>query len=304
MLRASELQTRIHGLAQLGEVVGALRSVSAARVQQAHAVLDSVRQYTAVIRDALAEAARGVVFPSWPPRSSDAPGRGGCVVAFGSEHGFVGGFNERVLTHAAMQRQAGDELLVVGSRAVLVAGERRHEMSWSCPMASQVGAVDEVTLRVAEQIGRSGGLHETARVILVYTRSSGGATWRIVTETLLPFDIRPYLPSRVDRPTPLSNLPPADLLDGLIGELLFAQLAHAATESFASESAARLGAMESAADNIASKLEDLIRAEREMRQEEITTELLDIVTGAEAIAGDQGLARAPALRAASRNPGR
>lgn len=251
-------------------------------MQQAHAILDSVRLYTSVIQEAMTEAAREVLLPA---RSSEAPGRGGLVVAFGSEHGFVGAFNERVLTHAAAQRQATGELLVVGSRAVLVAGERHHEVSWSCPMASQVGAVDDVALRVAERIGCSGALRETARVILVYARGSGGAASQMVTETLLPFDIRPYLPSRMDRPRPLSNLPPEDLLDGLIGELLFAQLAHAATESFASESAARLGAMESAADNIGKKLDDLARAEREMRQEEITTELLDIVTGAEAIRG-------------------
>jgi F-type H+-transporting ATPase subunit gamma len=92
----------------------------------------------------------------------------------------------------------------------------------------------------------------------------------------------------VDRPRALSNLTPNVLLDGLIAELLFAQLAHAATESFASENAARLASMESAADNVTGKLDDLRRIERELRQEEITTELLDIVTGAEAIAQDSG----------------
>ena len=111
----------MHSLRELGEVVGALRSVSAARVQQAHAVLDSVRQYTAIIADALGEATRRLPLPpvAEPPADS-----GGFVVAFGSEHGFVGAFNERVLEHAAIQRGANDELLIVGSRLVLGANER------------------------------------------------------------------------------------------------------------------------------------------------------------------------------------
>ena len=72
----------------------------------------------------------------------------------------------------------------------------------------------------------------------------------------------------------------------MIGELLLAQLAHAVTESFANENAARLAAMQAATENVSSKLEELRRSERELRQEEITTELLDVVTGADAIVGD------------------
>jgi F-type H+-transporting ATPase subunit gamma len=94
------------------------------------------------------------------------------------------------------------------------------------------------------------------------------------------------MPLRRDRPIPLSNLPPRELFEKLIEEIVFAQLTHAAMESFASENAARLVAMESAQDNIDDKLTGLGRLESEGRQEEITTELLDVVTGATAIADE------------------
>jgi F-type H+-transporting ATPase subunit gamma len=279
MIRLSDLQARIQSLGQLQEVVTALRSVSAARLQQAHAVLDSIRQYTVVIQEALSDAARGSPLP---PHAEFAQSRG-CVIAFGSEHGFVGAFNERVFEHAAIQRKPGDHLLVIGSRAALIAAERREQVIWTCPMASHIGAIDDVALRVAEELSRAGAGADIGRVILVYTRSSGAATWRIVTETIVPFDLRPYWPRQAEAPPPLSNLGLKALLDGLVEELLFAQLTHAAVESFASESSARLSSMESAGDNVASKLDDLRRIERELRQEEITTELLDVITGAEAI---------------------
>ncbi len=122
-------------------------------------------------------------------------------------------------------------------------------------MASHVGGVDDVALKTAEEIARASA-GELSKVVLVYTQSSGAATWRVVAETLLPFSMT------------------ADP----------AQLTHAAMESFASENVARLTAMKLAHDNIEDKLALMTRLEREGRQEEITTELLDIVTGAEAMA--------------------
>jgi F-type H+-transporting ATPase subunit gamma len=278
--RLPELQARIQALGKLGEVVSALRTVSAARVQQAHAILDAIRDHTEIIREALASAVRMAGVPS---RASDTSVGAGVIIALGSEHGFVGAFNERLLDIAAGQRHPGDDLFVVGARATLLATERRDSVAWSCQMPSQVGGVDEVALRLAERVSLVGGQRRVERVSLVYTRLSAGAGARVVTEPLLPFDMQPYRAEETHRPKAISNLAPLPLIDGLVDELLFAQLAHAATESFASENAARLGVMQAAIDNVNGKLDDLGRLERELRQEEITTELLDLVTGAEAV---------------------
>jgi F-type H+-transporting ATPase subunit gamma len=284
--RLADLQARIRSLGELRDVVGAMRSLSAVRVQQAHETLLAIRQYAGIVESALAEAAPTLATPRVAaPREPPAPAAT-AVIAFGSEHGFVGAFNDHVLDRAvAHLATPADRLMVVGSRAALVAAERRHPVAWTCPMASHVGGVDDVAMRAAEETARSGA-EELTRVVLVYTRSSGGATWRLVAETLLPFDVESYLPRRLrNKPTPISNLPSKELFDKLVEELVFAQLTHAAMESFASENAARLAAMESAHDNIEDKLVDMSRLEREGRQEEITTELLDVVSGAEAMTG-------------------
>jgi F-type H+-transporting ATPase subunit gamma len=256
-------------------------------VQQAHGVLDSIRKYTTIVQAALGDVAESL--PSSLEKA--AAGGAGFIVAFGSEHGFVGAFNERLFDVIANEKEPSDTLFVVGARAMLTARERYASVSWNCSLASQVGGIDEVALRVAEGLAKAGGTHAAGRMILVYTSNAGDSS-QIITETLLPFDIRPFEP-RSERPRALSNLPRELLLDGLVMELLFAKLAHAAAESFASENAARLSAMESASDNIADKLDDLRRTESEVRQEDTTTELMEIVTGVEAIAkrvrrGDAG----------------
>jgi F-type H+-transporting ATPase subunit gamma len=67
-----------------------------------------------------------------------------------------------------------------------------------------------------------------------------------------------------------------------MGEYMFALLTEAAVESIASENAARFAAMESAHDNVSKKLTELRQGARQARQAEITAELLDLITGAEA----------------------
>ena len=84
---------------------------------------------------------------------------------------------------------------------------------------------------------------------------------------------------------PFHNLAPDVLLEKLVADYIFALLIEAAVESLAAENAARFAAMGSAHDNVSKKLEELRQDARQARQEEITTELLDLMTGAEAING-------------------
>jgi len=91
------------------------------------------------------------------------------------------------------------------------------------------------------------------------------------------------LPREQPRLAPLHNLEPQPLLEKLMAEYVSAPLTEAAVESIASENAARFSAMESAHDNVAKKLDQLRREASQARQSEITTEMLDLVTGAEAL---------------------
>jgi len=74
----------------------------------------------------------------------------------------------------------------------------------------------------------------------------------------------------------------------LAEEYVYAALVGAAMESFAAENDARLATMQSARQNIAETLENLHGAAVRIRQEEITAELLELVTGAEALNGGEG----------------
>ena len=78
---------------------------------------------------------------------------------------------------------------------------------------------------------------------------------------------------------PLTTLPPALLLERLAEEYIYAQLCEAATEAFVAENEARVGSMAAAKSNIEQMLQDLQAQERQVRQEEITAEVVEL-TGA------------------------
>ena len=82
---------------------------------------------------------------------------------------------------------------------------------------------------------------------------------------------------------PQFSLPPDQLLAALIRSYLFAELFRAGAEALVTENAARLARMQQAEQSVDEKLEELTAETRSVRQSEITTELLDVIIGFEAL---------------------
>ena len=78
------------------------------------------------------------------------------------------------------------------------------------------------------------------------------------------------------------NLAPDALLSGLTADYLHAQLCHAALHAFAAENEARMAAMAAARDQIRRQLATLRATERQVRQDEITAEVIELAAGAAA----------------------
>ncbi|MGB8273802.1 MAG: FoF1 ATP synthase subunit gamma [Alphaproteobacteria bacterium] len=281
MARLIEIQARIGSIEELLEIVGAMRSLAAVRVQQGQSALSGIREYTDVVGHAIARTVAEMGSVAGPARGEP---RARSILVFCSEHGFVGGFNERLLDRAAELAKNRGHLCVVGGRGALLAEEKGIKPLWTVPMATHAGGVLETARRTATELFRRIGRGESDSVAMIYARYESGGRSSVVVEPVLPLDLSAFGDQRTG-PAPLHNLPLEELLEKLAGEFVLAELARAAMESFASENGARLRAMESAHDNIEEKLGDLRQAERRLRQEESTAELLDVVTGAEALLG-------------------
>lgn len=286
MERYVRLRQRIASVNELLDVTAAMRSLAAVRVQRAQDALAGIRQYTSVVADAMADA-----LPLLSPEAvvrggripADAPGRRGLLV-FASEHGFVGTFNERLLDRAQKELSGDDDsqLYMVGGRGALVAEERGLDVDWAVSMATHPGQVIDVAQRVAMGLYRRFVLGNIVRIDLLFARYRSGGSSDVERLRLLPIDLR-TVAGRPSVSPPLLNLPPAALVERLVEEYFFAELSRAAMESFTSENGARLQIMDSAHETVEDKLDELGSEARRARQDEVTTELIDVVTGAEAL---------------------
>jgi F-type H+-transporting ATPase subunit gamma len=275
--RLAEVELQLHNLHELQDIVGAMRAVAAIRLQEAQAALEGTRTYAGVIGAAIADALPLLTLP--PRRPAAPPGAPPGTVLFMAEHGFTGAFNDQLADALGGRAEA---LFVAGGRGRALLEERGLRPAFATGMATHVGAVTDVARRIADALGERFERSRLATVELLFFRHQGGGRRTLERQSLLPVDLKAFASARPTAP-PLANLTPGVLIGGLIEEYLFALLAHAAMESFASENSARLATMQSARDKLDQRLSELRGLEGRLRQEQITGELLELITGTQAV---------------------
>jgi len=278
MTRLVDIEAHIGSMGELLDVVGAMRSLASMRVQEAHRSLPGIRRYAETMAAAIGAAL--LLVPEGTPAARSARGRRALILCT-AEHGFVGAFNERILTAAEAVLDPNDALFVLGSRGAALAQEHGRPVLWAHPMATRPESVLETIRRLTAELYRAVADGNVTRVEVIFARHRQGSPLEIERRLLFPVDRTSFALTPPQLP-PLHNLPAAVLLEKLIADYVFALLTEAAVESLASENAARFAAMGSAHDSVSKKLDQLRQDARQARQSEITTELLDLVTGAEA----------------------
>ncbi len=278
MTRLAEIQGHIASMDELLDIVGAMRSLAGMRVQEAQHALPGIRRYA----ESMAAAIGASLLLMPPPSEMLVARERRALVLCAAEHGFVGGFNERLVEAAEAALEARDLLFVLGSRGATLALERGQQAAWMRPMATRLASAPETVNHVTTELYTRIARGEISRVEVMFGRYRQGGASTIERRLLLPLDVA-SLAIKQPRQAPLHNLAPQPLLEKLMAEYVFALLTEAAVESISSENAARFAAMESAHDNVTRKLSQLRQSARQARQTEITTELLDLITGAEAL---------------------
>jgi F-type H+-transporting ATPase subunit gamma len=283
MAQQREIATRIASLKELREIVALIRAMAASQMQQALRSLQAIRGYSEQIRGALSEAATllpsvGAIEPGARPNKSG-------LVVFCAEHGLCGGFNEHPLRAAEAATVASDGglmLIVVGSRGAQICRERGLSPDLVLPMATHCAGVTGAARRVAAELYRMFSERRIAGVEVVFAQQAGAQLPRIERQRLLPLEM-PIAPKASKHMPPIINLQPQRLFDDIVGEYFFAALENAAMQSFFSENSTRFRTMEAAHQNIQNKSGELTKLMQRLRQESVTTEILDLIGGSGAL---------------------
>ncbi len=275
--RLSDVVARIHSVRQLSSVIGAMRGIAAARAREARERVEGVRAYAATVGAAIGQAL-ALVAGGGAPRGMRGAQDSHLVISLCAEQGFAGPFNKRVLDVVERLLTADGshsrELLLLGGRGLMAAEERGIAVGWSASMVAHVDEVGALADRVTEQLYRRIESGRATRVSVVHAAPSLGEV-QVVERTLAPFDFTRFPRARNASP-PLITLPPPVLLAELAEEYVFAELCEALTLSLAAENEARMRAMAAAKSNVTTMLDDLVARSRQLRQEEITNEIIEL----------------------------
>jgi F-type H+-transporting ATPase subunit gamma len=291
------VRRRIKNVEDLGSITRSMRALAAASIRQYERAVESLADYHRItemgMQVALAHAAREGREPITPIRKPIHE-RTTAVIVFGSDQGMCGQFNEHIAAHAVEQlTKIGlpPEKRQVWAVGVRAAGSLEHAgqpvLETLVTPSSAAGItpmVQELLLRSGQWRGQREG--EIEQVFLFYNQLTSASAYRPQTQRLLPINIS-RLPQAEEmarwpsRAIPQFTMDWQPLFSALLRQHLFVSLFRAFAESLASENATRLLAMQAAERNIEERLEELTALYHYRRQDAITSELLDIISGFE-----------------------
>lgn len=287
MLTLEQLHRQVQSAEDLQSITRAMKALSAVRIRQSRRAVESLAEYSRTVelslRAALRRRPREVRL-----RGEDHGSRMG-VVVFGSDMGLAGRFNIRIAEFALARLEEADP--PVGERTVLAVGARVAAQLESAGQSvsrhfdapdsiDAVGGTVQELLLAIEETRTLGGVE---RFRLYYNHYLTGATYRPDEVNLLPLDLA-WLDKMEETAWP-TNVSPRfrigweELFRACVREHLFVSLFAAAARSQAAENASRLASMEAAERRIEERLGELRGRLNQQRQQVITEELLDLVTG-------------------------
>ncbi len=293
------LKRRIKSVQSTKKITRAMELIAASRIVKAQARVLAARPYSEQITEVIHHLASGgadVKSPLLVPREEER--RVGFVVMT-ADRGLCGAYNTSVIRAAerAVQAElaAGRDyaLVLVGRKAEAYFRFRRYEIA-----ALFTGVSDQPTYEDARTVAVAvTGPFEQGhvdRVELVYTRFKSAGSQEVVVTTLMPVDAASL--GLEGAPAPAEEAGPApvpaayefepeagEILARLLPRYVEARIFAAQLDAAASEHAARQRAMKAATDNADDLITKLTRVMNRARQDAITTEIMEIVGGAEAM---------------------
>ena len=285
------LRRRIKSIESTKKITKAMELIAASRIVRAQQRVAAARPYseqiTEVIRN-LASAGAGGNNPLLAERETIA--RIGYVVVT-ADRGLAGGYNSGVIraTERSLvaEREQGRDyaLFLLGKKAIDYFRFRKYDIE-----AAFTGMSDqphyENAREVAAVVMAKFEAGEVDEVRLVYTQFLSVGTQRVVERRFMPIEQAAITETPAEGPQADYEYEPnpEGILERLLPRYAEARLFAAMLDAAASEHAARQRAMKSATDNAEELIKVLARSMNRARQESITTEIMEIVGGAEALA--------------------
>jgi F-type H+-transporting ATPase subunit gamma len=269
-------------------IVRTMKALSSVSIRQYERAEDAMASYAHTVELGLLAVLHQRHMAGLPLPGTGKDTGGQALIVIGSDRGLCGGYNDKI-TRFALSRMGTDPMVlgVLGARAAarLEAAGRTADVVRSLP--GSVEGLSRLVQSMIVEVDRWTRDKGVSEVWLVHNRREGRISAKPQAHRLLPLPasyLRKLARSKwPGRSLPLFRMDPEILMSWLVQQRLFVVIYRALAEALASEHASRLAAMQAAERNIEERRDDLQQLYRLRRQETITRELLDVVSGFEAV---------------------
>jgi F-type H+-transporting ATPase subunit gamma len=284
MASLRDLRRRIRSVKSTQKITKAMELVAAAKMRRAQERVEAARPYAEEITNVIAD-----IFKRDPeykhPYLEVREVSKRLVVLITTDRGLVGALNSnniRLALREMNESPSAASVVTIGRKGRDMMRRLRKEL-----VADRSGLGDRPSMgdvlpaiRVAMEQYENGDVDQ---VDLVYAQFISAGRQRAVARRLLPLEV-PEATGKLAADF-IYEPEPKDVLDALLPRYVESQIYQAVLENVASQQAAQMVAMRNASDNANDLIQDLTLTANTVRQSTITTELMEIVGGAAALAG-------------------
>ncbi len=283
MANLKEIRGRITSISSTMQITSAMKMVSAAKLKKAQDAITMLRPYSEKLQELIQKVSTGSE-GSLSEYAQKREVKKILYIAISSNRGLAGAFNSSVIKELnANYKQKEDveiEVLTIGKKVFDAVRRVRTVYDNQSSIYDSVSfeAVSKLTSAVMKDF--SEGIFD--EVYLVYNKFINAATQEVRTEQLLPIT----MPEQAEEDAESDYIFEPDkqtILETLIPKSIKTQVYKALLDSIASEHGARMTAMHKATDNANTLKNELVIFYNKARQAAITNEILEIVSGAEAL---------------------
>ena len=287
MANLKEIRNRISSVGSTMQITSAMKMVSAAKLKKAQDAIVAMRPYAETLSALLQNLSAALDGEANSPFTAQRPIKKVLAVVITSNRGLAGAFNSNVVKEAKRVGEQFPEAQVdyftLGKK-----GNDAFKKSGRVVFNDNTIFDDlnfEANEALAEQLMDKFKAGEYDKIILIYNKFKNAATQIVMNEDFLPLEPQAQEGTATGNTDFIFEPSQEEIVAELIPKSLKTQLFKALRDSFASEHGARMTAMHKATDNAKELKNDLTLEYNKARQAAITNEILEIVGGAEALAG-------------------
>jgi F-type H+-transporting ATPase subunit gamma len=287
------LRGRIRSVNSTKKITKAMELIAASRIVKAVGRIGGARTYFREVSELTRELL--VTLPSYRPPLTKASAGTTVLILVTSDRGLCGGYNSSVIRAYEEQTRTTEgpiELVSIGRRIESYLHFRGIESKVHINGVTHLPTLDQA-YAIMGPIMKRVDAGEVARVVVISNRFYSLGVQRLEETTLVPVDASSVVEAGDDAVEHFDFEAEPSLeavVDSALHQLIVAEFFGLLLEASAAEHAARQRAMKNATDNATELVKGLTRAMNRVRQDAITTEITEIVGGAEALAqGDHAM---------------